>query len=106
MLGTMEVEGSEINSQILIIERLTRMLVQCLVTSPDEVNVEVSREGDAVRLRVKVSESELGQVIGRKGRTAQALRTILVAASQKLAFKVLLDITSPEQVSTRLLTGE
>ena len=63
-----------------------------LVDTPDEVNVsEVSGDQSTV-YELKVNKSDLGKVIGKQGRTARALRTILNAASTKMKKRTILEI--------------
>ena len=71
---------------------LLEFLARKLVDQPDEVRVERVEEEDMVVLRLHVAEDDLGKVIGKQGRTAKALRTILSAASSKMRRRVLLDI--------------
>lgn len=54
-----------------------------LVDKPDEVQVEMIREDDADVFEVRVAPDEMGRVIGRQGRTVQAMRALLDAAAEK-----------------------
>lgn len=72
--------------------RLTSELARSLVDSPEIVSVEAVPDGDGTILRLRVAPSDLGKVIGRQGRTARSLRTILSAASMKLRHRFSLDI--------------
>ena len=56
-------------------------VVRWIVENPNEVVVEAFAEGDAVRLEVAVSPDDVGRVIGRRGRVANAIRTIVRAAA-------------------------
>ena len=68
-------------------------LVRALVDEPDKVEVEQFEEDDGtVVLELSVAEDDYGQVIGRGGRTAQALRTVIKAAAVKDNRRVLIDI--------------
>jgi predicted RNA-binding protein YlqC (UPF0109 family) len=62
------------------------------VEHPDEVAVEEIDEPDATVFELKVAETDLGRVIGRQGRTAKALRTVLSAASAKMKRRAILEI--------------
>ena len=65
---------------------------KALVDSPDQVEVsEIVGEQTTV-VELKVDKSDLGKVIGKQGRTARALRTILNAASTKLRKRSVLEI--------------
>ena len=71
---------------------LVVLMAKFLVDHPDEVEVtEVEGEQTTV-LGLKVAKNDLGKIIGKKGRTAQSLRTILNAASTKLQKRTVLDI--------------
>ena len=68
-------------------------LAQQLVDEPDRVEVEEFEEDDGTLvLELSVAEDDYGKVIGRGGRTAQALRTVVKAAAVKDNRRVLIDI--------------
>ncbi len=67
-------------------------VARSLVDSPDTVSVDAIPDGDGTILRLRVAANDLGKVIGRQGRTARSLRTILSAASMKLKHRFSLDI--------------
>jgi predicted RNA-binding protein YlqC (UPF0109 family) len=71
---------------------LARELAKALVDDPEEVSAELSGSGDFVRVELEVAEDDLGRIIGRSGRTARALRTILSAAAEKDGRRCSLDI--------------
>ena len=58
-------------------------VVRSIVDDPDAVRVEASESRGKVRLEVRVGEGDLGRVIGRRGRTAQSIRTIVRAAATR-----------------------
>ncbi len=60
---------------------LVEFLVRALVEDPDAVRVEELEEDDATVLEVRVADDDLGRVIGRDGRVANAIRTIAKAAA-------------------------
>jgi len=73
-------------------KELVEYIAKALVDNPDAVKVnEVEGEQTSV-LELKVSKEDLGKVIGRQGRTARAMRTILNAASTKLRKRSVLEI--------------
>ena len=74
------------------LRELVLYLARALVEHPDEVVVEEVDEPDATVFELKVAESDLGRVIGRQGRTAKALRTVLSAASAKMKRRAILEI--------------
>ena len=72
---------------------LLEYLARALVDEPDSVSVEQFEEDDGtVVLELAVAEDDYGKIIGRGGRTANALRTIVKAAAVKENRRVLLDI--------------
>ena len=74
-------------------EALLEYLARSLVDAPDEVSVESFEEDDGTLvLELSVGADDYGQVIGRGGRTAQALRTVVKAAAVKDNRRVLVDI--------------
>ena len=74
------------------LRELIDYLARGLVDHPEEVEVEEVEETDALVFELKVAEEDLGKVIGKQGRTAKALRTILSAASAKTRRRVILEI--------------
>jgi len=66
------------------VKELLEYMVKELVDNPEEVQITEEPEGDkTVIFKLHVSESDLGKVIGKKGRTANALRVVMRAASAK-----------------------
>ena len=73
---------------------LIKYMAQSLVDNPDKVEVsEVIGEQTSV-IELRVAKEDLGKVIGKQGRTAKAMRTILSAASTKLHKRTVLEIIS------------
>jgi hypothetical protein len=62
---------------------LIEQVAKAIVDSPDQVTVDAIEENGENVLELKVAESDLGKVIGKAGRTARALRTLLSAAGTK-----------------------
>ena len=72
---------------------LVEFLVRALVAEPDAVRVTELEEDDATVLEVRVADEDLGRVIGRDGRVANAIRTIAkAAATAEDAGRVLVEI--------------
>jgi predicted RNA-binding protein YlqC (UPF0109 family) len=67
-------------------------IVQALVDQPEDVSVEMLDDHDSTVIRLRVAHQDIGKVIGKQGRTARSLRTILGAASMKLHHRFALDI--------------
>ena len=67
-------------------------IAKALVDSPDQVIVEAITDQGATTLRLRVDQTDIGKIIGKQGRTARSLRTILSAASMKVQHRYSLDI--------------
>jgi predicted RNA-binding protein YlqC (UPF0109 family) len=82
------------DSELAVSEMQTLMteITRALVDDADAVRVNVFTDQDATVLRLHVAPSDIGKVIGKQGRTARSLRTILGAASMKLQRRFSLDI--------------
>ena len=73
-------------------KELIKYIARSLVDNPDEVQVnEIEGEQTSV-LELRVAKEDLGKVIGKQGRTARAMRTILSAASTKIRKRAVLEI--------------
>jgi predicted RNA-binding protein YlqC (UPF0109 family) len=73
-------------------DELIEFLAKSLVDHPDEVEVHARQRDQQTVLELEVAEADLGKVIGRQGRTARALRTLLAAAGEKSRRRYSLDI--------------
>ena len=73
-------------------KELIEMIAKALVDSPDEVSVHAIEGEQSTVLELKVAPNDLGKVIGKQGRTARAVRTILGAAGMKLRRRFTLEI--------------
>jgi len=71
---------------------LVLLMVRSVVDTPRAVKLKSVSDGGATTFTVQVAEAEVGQVIGKGGRTARALRTILSAISTKHKQRLALDI--------------
>ena len=71
-------------------------VARSLVEKPDEVTVEVQEDGDEVTLTLVVNEHDMGRVIGRDGRIANAMRSLLRVMGARDGRHVELEITSDE----------
>lgn len=67
-------------------------LAKSIVDDPDSVVVEVDESRTSVSLRLNVSPDDMGRVIGRRGRTAQAIRTVVRAAAAREGLEAHVDI--------------
>ena len=63
-----------------------------LVDQPDSVVIEEESKDDKIILKLKVAQPDIGKIIGKKGRTAFAMRTLVAAVGKKAGKKVLLEV--------------
>jgi predicted RNA-binding protein YlqC (UPF0109 family) len=73
-------------------KELVLFLAKQLVTNPDAVEVKETHGDTASVLELRVAKEDLGRVIGKQGRTAKSIRTILNAAASRINRKVVLEI--------------
>ena len=73
-------------------KELVSYIAKALVDHPDQVSVEEVEGNQTSVLELKVAKEDLGKVIGKQGRTARAMRTILSAASAKIKKRTVLEI--------------
>lgn len=74
---------------------LTEFIARSLVENPDQVAVFQSRQGNRVRLELKVAKDDMGRVIGKSGRVANAIRVLLRVAAEREGQQVTLDVMEP-----------
>jgi predicted RNA-binding protein YlqC (UPF0109 family) len=74
------------------VKDLVEFLVQELVDDPDAVSVTEEYDDRGPRYRIRVAPEDMGKVIGRAGRTARAIRTIVRAAAQRQGHGAMVDI--------------
>jgi uncharacterized protein len=77
---------------MLAVDELVREIARALVDAPDAVQVESDSREENTVLRLRVAPQDVGKVIGKQGRTARSVRTILGAVSMKLHHRYTLDI--------------
>ncbi len=73
-------------------KELITYIAKALVDNPDQVEVLEVKGGQTSVLELKVAKEDLGKVIGKQGRSARAMRTILSAASTKIRKRTVLEI--------------
>jgi predicted RNA-binding protein YlqC (UPF0109 family) len=95
---------TDVVTRVLTREDLTRSMIdlvagmaKALVDFPDDVDVKAAPENDGTVLMLRVAPADLGKVIGKQGRTARSIRTILGAASMKAHHRYSLDIQRVEE---------
>lgn len=67
-------------------------IARSIVESPDDVQVTEEQDGDTLVYHLRVAEPDMGRVIGRQGRVAQAMRTILKVAAIRKGTRAILEI--------------
>ncbi|WP_130837938.1 KH domain-containing protein [Lachnoclostridium sp. Marseille-P6806] len=73
-------------------KELVEVIAKSLVDHPDEVVVTETRDGKNVKVQLHVAPSDMGKVIGRQGRIARAIRSVVKAASTRDNTRVDVDI--------------
>ena len=75
-----------------MLKDLLLFLARSLVDNPDKVNVTENDNGQSVIYKLSVADEDMGKVIGKQGRNAQAIRLIMKAAASKENKKVIVDV--------------
>ncbi|MBG0785032.1 MAG: KH domain-containing protein [Anaerolineaceae bacterium] len=75
---------------------LVEFIAQSLVDQPTEVNVEKRQHGNTVYLDLYVAKQDMGRVIGKSGRVANSIRTLLKVAAAREGSRSKLDIVEPD----------
>jgi len=73
-------------------KELVEFLAKSLVDAPEAVKIRAHERDQATVIELEVAQPDLGKVIGRQGRTARAMRTLLAAAGEKTRRRYTLDI--------------
>ena len=73
-------------------KELIERIAKALVDKPEEVEVKEIQGSHSSVIELKVAKEDLGKVIGKRGRTAESMRTILTAASTKLKKRCILEL--------------
>ncbi len=76
-------------------KELLELIAKALVDNPDEVSVSEVGGQQLIVFELRVAQEDLGKVIGKQGRTARAIRTIVSAAGMKLGKRFHLEIIEP-----------
>ncbi len=74
------------------LKEVLSIIARSIVEHPDEVTVTETVSGDVVTLTLSVAESDMGMVIGRHGKIARAIRSVMKAAAVSMGKKVNVDI--------------
>lgn len=73
-------------------KELIEYIAKCIVTKPEQVVVTEERGSDRVHLKLQVAQEDMGRVIGKQGRVAQAMRTLLKVKAVREGIRVDLEI--------------
>jgi hypothetical protein len=79
----------------VIMRELIEYIASSLVDDPTQVQVYESRRGAVMKIRLKVAKEDMGRVIGRNGRVANAMRALLNVAAARQGKQAHLDIEDP-----------
>jgi len=75
---------------------LIEYIAKSLVDHPEEVQVRESGGGSRVRIELRVSKDDMGRVIGKGGKVANSIRTLLRVAAERKGKQATLDVVEPE----------
>ncbi|MBB6675443.1 KH domain-containing protein [Cohnella nanjingensis] len=75
-------------------EQLIRVIARALVDHPEDVQIQVKEDARGLVYELSVHPGDVGKVIGKQGRIAKALRTVVTSASVKERKRVIVDIVS------------
>jgi predicted RNA-binding protein YlqC (UPF0109 family) len=73
-------------------EELVRLIAKSLVDEPDAVDVKTLTDGDEITIELRVSDDDMGKVIGKQGRIAKAIRTVVKAVATRENKRVSVEI--------------
>jgi predicted RNA-binding protein YlqC (UPF0109 family) len=93
------VDGSEKDSASAEpsgMQQLIEFIARLLVDHPDQVAVREFGTGDRVRLELTVARDDMGRVIGKSGKVANSIRTVLRIAAEREGKQATLDVVEPE----------
>ena len=76
---------------------LVEAIAKALVSDPDQVVVTTEESGGETIIKLSVAKEDMGKVIGKQGRIAKALRTVVKAAATKEKKKVIVEIISEDE---------
>jgi len=79
-----------------MMKEVVEVIAKALVDNPDEVNVTETENENEINVELRVDKSDMGKVIGKQGRIAKSIRSVVKAASSKDNRKVNVDITNNE----------
>ncbi len=81
------------------LKELTEYLVKSLADHPEEVEIDEREEDDTVLIELKISQDDLGKIIGKNGNTINAIRTVLQTAASSTKKRARLEVVGQVEVS-------
>lgn len=73
-------------------KELVEFIVKSLVDNPEKLVITTEEEGEVLKIFIKADENDIGKIIGKQGKIAKAIRTIVKSAAMKLGKKVIIEI--------------
>ena len=83
-------------TMVIIMKDLIEYIAKSLVDHPDEVQVRQSGGGSRVRIELSVAKDDMGRVIGKGGKVANSIRTLLRVAAEREGKQATLDVVEPQ----------
>jgi len=77
-------------------KELIEFIAKSLVEHPEQVEVRSFGNGDRIRLELSVAKDDMGRVIGKSGKVANSIRTLLRVAAEREGKQATLDVVEPE----------
>jgi len=77
------------------VKALIEYIAKSLVENPDQVEITELRNGNRVRLELHVAKEDMGRIIGKNGRVANSIRTLLRVAAEREGLQAVLDVVEP-----------
>lgn len=73
-------------------KELVEFIVKSLVDNPEKLVITTEEEGEVLKIFIKADENDIGKIIGKQGKIAKAIRTIVRSSAIKLGKKVIIEI--------------
>lgn len=73
-------------------KELVEFIVKSIVDNPEKLVITTEEEGEVLKIFIKADENDIGKIIGKQGKIAKAIRTIVRSAAMKLGKKVIIEI--------------
>ena len=73
-------------------KELVEFIVKSLVDNPEKLVITTEEEGEVLKIFIKADENDIGKIIGKQGKIAKAIRTIVRSAAMRLGKKVIIEI--------------